>query len=357
MIETAVRPACHKLLHDMFQLKKGETLAITCDSETDMTVVTATAEMAKEMGAFPLILKNKAPDASGKAGERQMPVEALVKAIRASDAWIEYNNKWLYCSSVYDRIVEEEQPRPRYMNLCGATGEVLARNLGGMDLALMKRFVDAMTDYCQRGKHFLITSPSGTYLECDNAPDRLYFSANGAVARGGMTMFPGQISWSPDYASMNGTIVLDGSVYPLPGVLENPIRLTVERGYVVAAEGEGSEAAKYAEWLNSYSDPNMHLVGHVSMGFGPRAVLSGNVIEDERVWGCTEWGFGNVVPNLVSDIPGGIPAETHADGICLKCSVWIDGIRILDNGTVVGPTAEIAAWAEQLRQSCAAEAD
>lgn len=356
MSERAVRAACRKLLDDMFRLKKSETLAITCDSETDAAVVNATEEVAREIGAYPLVLKNVAPAASGKAGDQQMPMEALTRAIRACDAWIEYNNKWIFCSTVYDRIMEEGQPRPRYMNLCGVTGEILVRNLRDIDLEGMKRFVDAMTDHCQRGKHFLITSPAGTHLECDNAPGRLYFSANGAVAGGGMTMFPGQISWSPNFESMNGTIVLDGSVYPFPGVLKKPIRLTVERGYVVAAEGDGPEAASYSAWLDSYADPNMYLVAQVGMGFGPQAVLSGNVIEDERVWGCMEWGFGNVVPNLVSDIPGGIPAETHADGISLNCSVWVDGIRILDNGVVVGPTAEVVSWADQLLQSKAADA-
>lgn len=31
-------------------------------------------------------------------------------------------------------------------------------------------------------------------------------------------------------------------------------------------------------------------------GFNPGAVLTGNIVEDERVWGSTEWGIGYVSP-------------------------------------------------------------
>ena len=77
-------------------------------------------------------------------------------------------------------------------------------------------------------------------------------------------------------------------------------------------------------------------------------ILEGICCEDERFWGCTEWGFGNVGPQLVSDIPGGIPAPTHSDGICLNCSVWVDGVQILDEGRIVGPTPEVVEMARQL---------
>ncbi|MDO5690682.1 MAG: aminopeptidase, partial [Tissierellia bacterium] len=62
----------------------------------------------------------------------------------------------------------------------------------------------------------------------------------------------------------------------------------------------------------------------------------------------TEWGFGNVGPQLTSDIPGGVPAASHSDGICLNSSVWLDGVQILDEGVVVGPTPEIVEMARKL---------
>ena len=43
MYELELTNACYKLLHDMFDLQPGESLAITCDTESNMDVVNATA--------------------------------------------------------------------------------------------------------------------------------------------------------------------------------------------------------------------------------------------------------------------------------------------------------------------------
>ena len=94
MYELELTNACYKLLHDMFDLQPGESLAITCDTESNMDVVNATAKAAFALGAKPLVLKMSTPRDCGKAGDIDMPIEPLVAAIKGCDAWVEYNNKW-----------------------------------------------------------------------------------------------------------------------------------------------------------------------------------------------------------------------------------------------------------------------
>ena len=53
MYELELTNACYKLLHDMFDLQPGESLAITCDTESNMDVVNATAKAAFALGAKP----------------------------------------------------------------------------------------------------------------------------------------------------------------------------------------------------------------------------------------------------------------------------------------------------------------
>ncbi len=158
MYEYELTNACYKLLHEMFDLKAGESLAITCDTESSMEVVNATAKAAFALGAKPLVLKMPAPGDCGKAGDKDMPVEPLVKAIQGCEAWVEYNNKWIFYSTAYDKIVEDPENRPRYMNLCGATPELMVRNIGKVDNQLLTKFIMAVSDYCEAGRHFLITS-------------------------------------------------------------------------------------------------------------------------------------------------------------------------------------------------------
>jgi leucyl aminopeptidase (aminopeptidase T) len=84
-------------------------------------------------------------------------------------------------------------------------------------------------------------------------------------------------------------------------------------------------------------------LAHVCYGFNPGARLTGDILEDERVWGGTEWGLGNVGAILV---PGGISGPSHTDGICLNSSVWLDGVQIMDKGQLLDP--ELKKLAEKL---------
>jgi len=270
-----------------------------------------------------------------------------VAAIKGCDAWVEYNAKYIFYSTVYDRIVENPKDRPRYMNQNGVNPEMLIRNIGKVDNILLNKFILAVAKATEKAKHIRVTSPAGMDIEFDNEPGREFVVADGFVRKGDIKMFPGQISWSPNFDSINGTIVVDGTINPPLGAVKSPIIFTVKNGMVVNISG-GSDADAFDAWLKSFNDPNMYRVAHLAYGFGPNAKLSGNVVEDERVWGCTEWGFGNIGGILTSDIPEGIPAASHSDGICLNCSVWLDGVQILDKGEVVGPTPEIVELARAL---------
>ena len=191
------------------------------------------------------------------------------------------------------------------------------------------------------------TTPAGTDWECDNEPGRDYVTADGVVRKNDIKMFPGQISWSPNFESVNGVLVVDGTLSPPIGALQGPVKFYIEKGYIKKIEG-GRDAENFRAWLESFDDPNMFLMAHSGLGFGPMAQLNGDIVEDERVWGCTEWGIGNVGPQLVSDMEGGIAAASHSDGIALNCSLWIDGVQVLDEGKVVGPTEEFVELARQL---------
>lgn len=347
MYEYELLNACLKLLRDMFKMKPDESIAITCDTESNMEIVEATAQAAVILGAKPLVFKISAPRDCGKAGDIDMPMEALIAGIKGCDAWVEYNAKYIFYSTVYDRIVEDPENRPRYMNQNGVNPELLIRNIGKVDNILLNKFIMSMVDATKKAKHVRVTAASGMDISFDNEPGREYLVADGFVEKGQVKMFPGQIAWAPRFDSINGTIIVDGTISPPLGAVKSPIIFTIEKGDIVKIEG-GNDAVEYEAWLKSFNDPQMFKVAHLAYGFGPNAKLSGDIVEDERVWGCTEWGFGNVGGILTSDIPGGVPGASHSDGICLNCSVWLDDVQILDKGVVVGPTEEIVRMAREL---------
>ncbi len=327
--------AARKLVGEILNIKVNEEVVITADTMSSEEVVNATARAVFELGAKPVVVWIAAPLGVGKAADPMLPMKTLIGALKSADVWIEYNYQWLLYSTVFEVAIRENKDL-RYICLVGMNPDMMIRTIGRVDLVKLKEFLLKIAEVTMKGRKVKITTPAGTEIEFENHPARKPRIHYGHIPKGHYGMLPGQISWSPVFESINGRIVFDGSVYPPIGLLKEPIELEVEKGKIVNISG-GREAEEFARWLESFNDPNMYRLAHISYGFNPGAKLTGNIVEDERVWGATEWGIGSVGPGLVPDIPGGIPAASHTDGICLNSSVWIDDVQIMDKGKVIYP--------------------
>lgn len=321
------------LTRDMFQLKPGETIVVTADTESDGRVVNATAAAAYAMGAKPMVIWLASPQGVGKAADPALPLESLSAALCKADAWVEFNNQWLLYSTPFE-IAMEENKKLRYLCLVGMNVDMMVRTIGRVDRGILSEFLHKVTDLTAKARHVKITTPAGTKLEFDNEPNYTFSCDDGDSSKPGMHMLAGQICWIPRFETINGVLVFDGTISPPCGHLKQPVILNVERGRVVKIEG-GEQALELKNWLESFDDPNMFRLAHVCYGFNPGAKLTGNVLEDERVWGCTEWGLGYLSP--IDAPPEGIKAKSHCDGICLNSTVWLDDVKILDTGQIVHP--------------------
>ena len=321
------------LMKDMFKLKEGETIIITADTESNERVVNAAARSAFSAGAKPMVIWLASPMGVGKAADPMLPVDALSAALCQTDAWVEFNNQWLLYSTPFE-IAMEKNKKLRYMNLVGMDEDLMIRIIGRTNRPVLAEFMERVTDMTQSAKNVKVQTPAGTNIEFENEPSRKIYCDVGDASNPGMCFLPGQICWFPKFETINGTIVFDGSMTPPCELLDQPISVKIEKGIVVDIQG-GYQAVEFKNWLESFNDPNMFRPVHISYGFGPEAKLTGNIVEDERVWGATQWGFGYLSP--VDAPPKGIPAKSHCDGICLNSTVWLDGIKILENGEVVHP--------------------
>ncbi len=322
------------LVEELFKIKPGETFVITADTESDKRVVDATARATFAAGGKPMVIWLASPLGVGKAADAMLPTEALAGALKGADAWIEYNNEWLLYSTPFD-IAMAENPKLRYQNACGMTVDMMVRLIGRVDFPVLEKFMTRLIELTMNAKHVKVTTPAGCDLEFDHVPGRKPTLEVGYADTPGAHMQPGQIAWSPDLDSINGVLVFDGSlVPPFVGVLKEPVVLHIKKGSIVKLEG-GKEALEYEQWLKNFNHPQMLRLAHISYGVHPNARLSGDIVEDERIWGATEWGIGNVGPFLV---PGGISGPSHSDGICLNSSMWLDGLQILDKGRFIEPS-------------------
>lgn len=334
LYEYELGKASTMLTSELFALKPGETIVITADTESDARVVDATARAAFSCGAKPMVIWCASPLGVGKAADPALPLEALTAALCEADAWVEFNNKWLLYSTPFD-ISMAKNKKLRYLCLVGMDVDMMVRVLGRVDYKILKEFQETISEITGKAKHMRMTTPAGEDIEFDNDPQRPMSCETGYADTPGPHMMAGQIGWAPVFDSINGVIVFDGSLVPPNlGILTQPVKLHIEKGRIARFEG-GKEAMEFETWLRRFDHPQMLRLAHVCYGFNPGARLTGNILEDERVWGGTEWGIGQVGPMYIP--PEGIKGPSHCDGICLNTSVWLDDKLITENGRILDP--------------------
>lgn len=318
-------------MSELFKLKPGETFVVTGDTESDARVANALATAAFSIGAKPMVIWTPTPLGVGKAADPALPVESLTAALKVADAWVEVNNKYLLYSTPFE-IAERENKKLRYLNISGINVDMLVRTIGRVDMQALGEFQGRLTNMIRLANKIKLTSPAGEDIEMEFDAKAPVVNDVGYADTPGPHFLSGQLT--PGYSSLvNGTIVFDGSVVPPIGLLKEPVRLFVKNGRVKRIEG-GKDALGLDAWLKSFNDPDMYRIAHLSFGSNPGAKLTGNIVEDERIWGGTEWGLGYVGSDLTSDGKP-IPAASHTDGTSLNTSVWLDGVQIFDKGRVV----------------------
>ncbi len=325
--------AAYIIINEMTKVKKGESVLITVDSAGEFRVAEETAKIAEAVGGKVMVAWHSTPNGYGKVADPFLP-DALHSAIPDSDVWIELNNQWLLYSSPWEKAMRNG--RTRYLFLGGLDIDRVVRCIGKLNMDAQTDFQNKIVDMTKKAKKMRVTNPSGTDISFENSPERPVTNELTAETPGPHFLI-GQIGWAPIEETINGTIVFDGSFSGGGeadlGILKDPIKLTIEKGVIKRIEGK-EDAEFLKNWLKKLDDEKMYSLAHICYGFNPGAKLTGLCTEDERVWGSTEWGLGyqgHMFEGAVGE------AISHADGICLNSSVWIDGELILEEGTVVHP--------------------
>jgi len=316
--------ACRKLLETVMLVKPGENVVISADTQSDRRVVDLTAQMTFAAGAIPAVIIY--PTSEGACIEPPKPVGA---AIKSADVWIEYSVSYALYTEAYTEAMKNGA---RYICLTGMDIEMLVRTIGRVDYPKMIELGDYMCDLLRGPGEIRMTNPSGTDLifRCTEARDVIQ-PGRIATKGGEPVMLGGQNGWmTQEDETINGTLVFDGACWPPNeiGIIKDPIRLEITDGRITKIGG-GREASILERWLAAFNHPNMYLMAHISPGFNPGVTrCTGRIVEDERVFGCVEIGFGRAP---MWDAPG------HTDGITLSPTLEVDGVVIEKDGVWVEP--------------------
>ncbi|MCI9067265.1 MAG: aminopeptidase [Lachnospiraceae bacterium] len=314
------RKGCEILLHTCGEVKKGERVLVITDN-TSREVGEAMYACAADFTDATLVCM---PDRSTHG---EAPTDAIAAAMKESDVMFSATTFSLYNSAA--RIAACEAGS-RFVNMADYSMEMLEEGCLFTDWDEVRRIVDDLKTRIV-GKELSITTPAGTDF-------RTSIEGRHADTGYGVSRERGEASSPPDAEcavgpaddSAEGTLVIDGSI-PLPGlgVLECPITLKVEKGYITSIEG-GKEADVLRETLAAFDDKRVYLAAEVGFGLNPAGKLSGRMLEDEGVLGTMHIGIGN---NL--SYGGSCDTPVHID-LIMKCPTCIvDGTCVMKDGKLV----------------------
>ena len=214
----------------------------------------------------------------------------------------------------------------RIATLPGITDDTLARVMSA-DMDGLRRKGAAVAAALDAGSEARITCPNGSDL-------RLTLAGRNAISDDGDLRAPGAFGnlpcgegfISPIETEGEGALVVDGTI----GGVETDdelVELRVEDGALVEASGKGGP--ELLELLRG-AGPGGTGVAELGIGTNEQAILTGNLIEDEKILGTCHVAFG-----ASAGIGGVVQVPIHIDCVVLRPTVAIDGEAIVRDGELL----------------------
>lgn len=314
--------AARKLAEEVLAIKPGQTVAITADTMSDSRVVWASARAVYAAGGIPSVLWYHT-----QPRPQMEPPAPIAAAVAAADIWIEHAVAYTMYTHAWQKALDAGV---LYCELGGMDVDGMVRCIGRQDISLMAEMGDEIVRLLTDAE-MTVTSTAGSSVRFHNRGVKIGEFKMKATPQKIPIMLAGQVSWSPDEASLEGTLVADGILYPPSevGIMNETVTFTLEGGRITDIAG-AKEARLLKSWIDQLNDPTLYRIAHISMGFNPGIpVPTGRVVEDERAFGDIDFGFGAWV---------GRPAAGHFDFTCRQVTITANGTPIQTNGIFVHPT-------------------
>lgn len=312
--------AAHKLVTEL-RPAAGKQVLITADSSSDMRVARATAAAVYAVGGVPTLINYHTLDEP-----MVEPPKPVLGASQHAEIWYNFAVAYQLYSPAYHTAIDNGCV---YMELTGMDVDMMVRTIGRVNYEPMEEMKAWLYEKSQAAETVRLTTKAGTDMRMavDKAGD--HFWEDPPEEGGFPQMLGGQSGFMAFRESYEGVLVFDAAIWPPSelGLLHTPVKLSLQGGYIQKIDG-GAEALTFERWLAGFDHPEAYLMDHACYGFNPGVTsATGRILEDERVFGCMQFGIGAT--------EYGSPA--HTDGVVLNPSVWLDDVQIEENGRYIHP--------------------
>ncbi len=305
----------------MNNAKPGEEVNIITDTAQDPNIWMALAGAASEKGCHPTIsIMEPRPyhqaDPTRPVSEAMKvsdinvvcTTKAMIHSRKCHDAW-EAGRKM----GIKVGFIIMEEVNAEILSTAGSLtwDETLKMHEQGKRIESTFLKAKKIHIFSEFGTDYTTEAAGQSHLVCGVFEERA-----GAFYGGRHVAWPdGEVGCGQKPDTGQGTIVYDTSVHHPPGLLKEPIKLTVEKGWCTRIEG-GAEAQQFKDYISTYCDRNTFRQTEIAMGINPKAVYMGYMRADKKCLGSMHLALG--------ELP---EAKCHIDGIMTR------GTFILDEGT------------------------
>lgn len=344
--EPALDHAARVVVTESLKVREGERVLIITNPVREVaTIAFALHDTVREAGAIPTLLFQPvktqfqfSEDEVTAAIATEPDVVISLSAAKMGKDRRGIKEPYVVNGKPYDNILHyllHGVKRIRSFWSPGITVDCFVRTIP-VDYQRMKQDCEALKSMLDQAVALEIENPQGTKIRIDTE-GRTAFTDDGDFSRPGTggNLPAGETFLSPVVGSAEGTIVFDGSIASAGGVIriQTPIRVRLEKGFVVALEG-GTEARALEQTLEEASHQalqyeaegklkqgegeryarNARHLGELGIGVNRKAQITGNMLEDEKVYGTCHFAIGS---NYDEDAPSLI----HLDGLVISPSI------------------------------------
>ena len=312
-----LRERIRSIIEVNLALKDEETLLVVTDDET-YDIGRAFYDVACDMGARASMALMPVGRVNGEE-----PPAAVAAAMKAADVVVCPTVKSLTHTNAR---IEAAAAGSRVVTMPGITASMLQSGASCADYATVEQRTTKMAELLTNASHARIEK-DGHVLELDLRGRRGMSSPGVYRNPGDCGNFPsGEAYIAPVEGGVDGSMLIDGSMVGI-GVLSEPLEVEIRRGVLTNVSG-CDEAGPYRSRLDVlFATPENATVAELGVGTNDAAVLSGIILEDEKLHGSVHIAFGTN-----TSFGGVTKADCHYDGIILRPMLYLDDVCVMRAG-------------------------
>ena len=305
-------------LRDAMGLQPHETLLIVTD-EVKREIGLALHEAGKTLCKESMLIEIKSREING-----QEPPEAVAAMMKMVDVVVCPTAKSLTHT---DARREAVKLGVRVGTMPGINVDIMSRCLNA-DFDKIVNMTHFIADQLKGVKVIRVVTEAGTNISMP-VEGRMIIPSTGVLREKGQSgnMPSGEVFLAPIEGQSNGMVVIDGSMASI-GMIKTPITVKVVNGY--AEEITGGEEAERLTAILDKSGRDARAVAEFGMGTNYKAKLTGQILEDEKVFGTIHIAFGNNIT-----MGGTISVNSHLDGLVKEPDVYFDEKLIMKKGKLL----------------------